>query len=608
MADLDYTLYIAAAPVGIGALLVSVRSVWPYRTSFVAQGLIWYLAMVGAFLGANTLELVSTTPAATVFWAKMGHVFFLGSGLSWLAFAFAYAGMESFSRWPTFRWLTVAPVISSAIIWTNEYHHLFWHREHFTVIAGFLTMRPDYGPAFWISGFYLYTMLLLGVTLFVTTGARAGHLVRRQSLLVTAGAIVPVLVNLLYVFRIIPDIQKDYTPIAFALSGLVFFVAIHRFNLLRVFPLHHREILEDVSAAVITVDSEGVIWDMNHQAQEFLGMSAHAVGQRAAETPPLNSVLQNIPLDTRGHRQSSLVREAEETQHLDIWIKPIQQSHRGDRRAGSIITISDVTPWVQLVRERDTALRQLETEQARIDELQMHMRRRERLATIGQLAAGMAHEINNPLTFMRSSVREMERVLAHVTPPTDTDVGQLSSDIHQGLDRIEAVVQNLLTYARGFSRSRPRTTVGFAEIVRGVVALVRPALDGVNLTVTIPESIVVHCRSDEISQVLLNLLLNAIYAVHEGQSDVEPWIAMNAVIESTKLVCTVRDSGPGVPHADRTRVFDPFFSTKSDETGTGLGLSIAREIVHGGHGGRLYVADDAVSTFVMELPDASRRV
>jgi len=494
---------------------------------------------------------------------------------------------------------------SVAAVWTNEYHHLFWEQERVVEIAGFLTMRPSYGPAFWMSGFYLYTLLVLGVTLFITTGARAGHLVRRQSILVAVGAIVPILVNLLYVFRIVPDIQKDYTPVAFALSGLVFFFAIHRYNLLRVFPVHHREILEDVSAAVITVDSDGLIWDMNHQALELLGITPDAVGRRAAETPPLHTLLQGIPLDTRGRRESSVTRNSQGEQHLDVRIKPIQQNQRGDRRAGSIITVSDVTPWVNLVRERDAALAQLATEQARIDKLHMHMRRRERLATIGQLAAGMAHEINNPLTFMRSSVREMERVLSNQNIESVPDGERLSSDIHHGLDRIEAVVQNLLTYSRGFARTRPRKTVTFAEIVHGVAALIRPALDGTTLNVTVPQSLTVHCRNDEISQVLLNLLLNAVYAVHEQPTDRDRWIRIAASLQAGRLVCRVSDSGLGVPLADRTRIFDPFVTTKGEESGTGLGLSIAREIVHSGHGGRLYVADGEISTFVMELPDAS---
>ncbi|MFO8043307.1 MAG: histidine kinase N-terminal 7TM domain-containing protein [Alkalispirochaeta sp.] len=603
MTELDYLLYLAAAPVGVVALLISMRSVWPYRSSTVAQGLIWYLAMVGAFLGANAMELVAESTAGTVLWAKASHAFFLGSGLAWLAFAVSYAGFDSLSRWRVFRWLAVVPAVSVAVIWTNEYHRLFWEQENFTLVAGFLTMRPAYGPAFWISGVYLYTLLLLGGTLFITTGARATRLVRRQSVLITVGAMTPILVNLLYVFRIIPEVEKDYTPIAFALSGLVFFVAIHRYNLLRVFPVHHQVILEDVSAAVITVDSDGLIWDMNHRAEEYLGISPEAVGRRVAVVEPLATILRYVPLDARGNRQSSRVLPTGEEQHLDVWIKPIEQDGHTNRRAGTIITISDITPWVKLVQERDTALHQLEAEQARIDELQMHMRRRERLATVGQLAAGMAHEINNPLTFIRSAFRELQRVTPHAGAGADGD--HLYHDIHHGLDRIEGVVQNLLTYARGFTRTHPRAPVSFAEIVHGVVALVRPALEGTQLTVEVPESITVNCRSDEISQVLLNLVINAVHAVQSEQSEAPAWITVEASVQWGRLICTVRDSGRGVPASDRSRVFDPFFTTKGDDTGTGLGLSIAREIVQTGHGGRLYVGDDTVSTFVMELPDAS---
>ncbi|MEX2444016.1 MAG: histidine kinase N-terminal 7TM domain-containing protein [Alkalispirochaeta sp.] len=618
MGGTDYRIYVYAAPIALTVLLIAMGTVWRYRRRPIAVTLVWYLAMVGMYLIANLLELLAPSPEGTVFWARISLHFFLGSGLAWLALALSYAGFESLSRWSAFRWPTLPALGISVFIWTNPERAFFWTDLGITRVAGFTTMQPEYGPVFWIYGVFLYVLLSVGVVLFLSTGARGRRVIRQQSSLISLAALIPIVVNLLYVFRVIPAVQKDYTPVAFALSGMFFYYAVHRFRLLRVGPIHHHLVLEDVPSAVITVDSEGSILDFNGRAQDLLHVDDGAVGSTIAEAPLLSALVQGVSIDLRNNFEASWPRPDGTEGHFDVWIKPIH--HLSGRPAGAVITISDVSDWVNLLEDRNRAYRELEEKRNRLVQLQTQLRRQERLATIGQISAGLAHEISNPLTYIRSGFREVMRAVeilqvsrsADRTDDGDVQVSlasvenlqEVGADVQKGLERIESVVRSLLDFSRGVAHKRERTKVDFARIVENSIALVRPGVSGIELRAQGQDPLFLVCSGDEISQVLLNLLLNAVQAVESvpDTANSERRVTITYKIRAGVLVCAVTDTGPGVPPEIRDQIFDPFLTSRADSSGTGLGLSISSDIVRNGHGGRLYLADGLPTTFVIELP------
>ena len=617
---IGYRAYVIIAPIALVVLLVSIWTVWPYRRRQVAVSLIWYLALVGGFLTANLLELISPSPFATVAWAKTGQTFLLASGLAWFALSLVYAGFETFDRWKHFKWISLPAFVMTALVWTTDLHHLFWRSTGVARIAGFTVVRPTYGPAFWIAGFYLYVLLGVGVTLFLLTGARSRRLVRQQSNIISLAALIPIAVNLIHVFRVFPSLQKDYTPVAFALSGFFFYLAVHRYNMLRVGPVQHQTVLEDVPSAVLTVDSDGTVLDLNDQAQDLLHLDSAVIGRQIPDIPTLASLLQGVPLHLRNNFEASwpsgtpsgtpagtptAARPPERDRHFDIWIKPLH--HMSGRPSGAIITITDVTPWVTLLEDRNRAYTDLEAEQNRLIHLQMQLRRQERLATIGQLAAGMAHEISNPLTYIRSGFRELERTTRQHLQEQHLETQhsrQVLADINDGLDRIEGVVRTLLEYARGAAPTKTRQETDFSLLVHNTIALVRPGLRDITIDVTNTTPILVRCSGDEISQVLLNLLLNAVQAI-ETAHDTSPRdkrITVDYHTRNNRLICTITDTGPGVPDHLRDHIFEPFTTSRATDSGTGLGLSISRDIIQNSHNGRLYLADGLPTSFVLELP------
>ncbi len=594
---IDYQIFPLAALAALGSIILAVTSIWQYRSKQIATVLIWYLTMVGLFLIANTIELLATSGSVTIIAAKTSHMFFLGLGLAWLAFGFYYGGFPHLVTWKNFRWFTIIPVIISSIVWTNEQHGLFWQSTGITAIRNFTVMQPTYGPWFWLYGIFLYVVLIGGVLLMVTAGASAQRVVRRQTLLISMGALIPILFNLIYVFRVFPGLRKDYTPIAFALAGILFYLSVHRYNLFRILPINRHIVLEDVHSAVIVLDNTGTVMDVNSYTEQLLDISSRDIlGFPIIHHPVLYQILSEVPLDARLNFETTRTLESESLQHLYIWIQPVYQ--KKNQLQGTVITIQDVTSWNALLQERNNAITELQTERIRLLELQMMLQRQERLSTIGQLAANMAHEISNPLTFINSGIDELERR----TPSPAGD--QTMLDIREGLRRISHSVQSLLQYARGVSRTADPVPVPFREIVAKSATLVSPAMEDAVLTVDIPEDTCIRCRSSEISQVLVNLLLNAAHAAnlqHTGDGEsVRPWVRISAAVHGEYLNCRVSNSGPEIPQEIRGRIFEPFYTTKQ-HAGTGLGLSICKKIIENGHDGRLYLEPGMPTTFVIEL-------
>jgi signal transduction histidine kinase len=221
-----------------------------------------------------------------------------------------------------------------------------------------------------------------------------------------------------------------------------------------------------------------------------------------------------------------------------------------------------------------------------------------KLAAVGEMAAGIAHELNNPLTTVTGF---SELLLEDATP--DSEHREEMEMILREARRASDVVRRLLDFSR---HGEPdRTSADLNEIVKDVIALSRHLITtgGVQLTVSLMQDLPwVSIDRNQMKQVLLNLIHNALQAMPEGGS-----LGISTRIEEREnrewVTMSVRDSGHGIQPQDRDRIFEPFFTTKGDRGGTGLGLSVTYGIITD-HGGTIEVLSEINqgSTFVVWLP------
>lgn len=292
--------------------------------------------------------------------------------------------------------------------------------------------------------------------------------------------------------------------------------------------------------------------------------------------------------------------------------RPLAQSVAAMRevRAGdldSVVPVRRNDELGLLAHEFNSMVAQLRHARARLDaetesrrRLQRHLQDADKLITIGQLSAGLAHEIGSPLQVINGRARQL------IDHPADAEeTKRLAEILIEQTDRITRIVDQLLRFAR--SRPAHRSEIDLPTTVRGVFDLLgyEARRRGVRLTVASePELPRLYADPDQIQQVALNLVTNALNATPSGG---EIAIRINRSTMGTPprsgIRMVVEDSGSGIAAADQEHLFEPFFTTRSHEGGTGLGLAVVKAIVTE-HGGEIHVASGphAGSRFAVDLP------
>ncbi len=328
-------------------------------------------------------------------------------------------------------------------------------------------------------------------------------------------------------------------------------------------------LIDQMPAGLLSADSEGRIITANLTARRMLGLA-----DDEAPAGRLKDFLKSEICDQILALEADRVLKERPTELI-----------LEERSAPVSLSVVRLEP----TPEDPTALIVLMRDLRQVKELEERLKRSERLAALGRLSAGVAHEIRNPL----SSIRGLAQYLRRRLDPDSEEAGLAEVMIGEA-DRLNRVVNDLLAYARP---RPPRFEPGdLGAIARRVVELTETQAQerGVELSLDIDGELgPVELDADQITQVIFNLVLNAI---ESGARRVR----VTARRGNGSVVLTVGDDGPGVDEKDRSHIFDPFYTTKAK--GSGLGLSISLRIVEE-HGGSLTLIDDGPgAVFELELP------
>ncbi len=230
----------------------------------------------------------------------------------------------------------------------------------------------------------------------------------------------------------------------------------------------------------------------------------------------------------------------------------------------------------------------------------------ERLAQVGRLAAGVAHEVKNPLAYVQANLRFLlEEWRQPATGADDTEYTEALQETMQGVERIHQIVKDLTALSRA---EETVEGVGRCELVPVIDASVRLASvrlkSLVRLAVEVPPEVVAKAEPRRLGQVLLNLLLNAADAIEDAKVQ-DGRVAVRAEVVGERVRVLVEDNGPGIAAEHLPRLFTTFFTTKEPGKGTGLGLALSRQYVEA-FGGTLRAENrpEGGARFIVELPVA----
>jgi two-component system sensor histidine kinase HydH len=320
-----------------------------------------------------------------------------------------------------------------------------------------------------------------------------------------------------------------------------------------------QQVVSSMANGLLSIDTDGRIVSYNSVAVQLFGLEKSTI--RAMNLSSVidfqsSGIQQTLDqLRTTHEREILFQKSNSEIMPLSISTSPVIDEN--GTCSGAVIVIRDL-------RE--------------IKRLEEKVRRSEKLAAIGKLAAGISHEIRNPL----SSIRGFAQFLRHALKDKPQE-REYTEVMIKEMDRINRVVSDLLSFA-GHDVVEPAPT-DVTELVEHVIRLVEPETQ--EKKVEIHSSVVsgldeIPLDAYKITQVLLNLILNALQFNNEGN------IRVTAELdeENSQLIFQVEDDGPGIPPENKEKVFDPFFTTR--EKGTGLGLAIVHKIVES-HRGEIWV-------------------
>jgi PAS domain S-box-containing protein len=576
----------------------------------------WLLVAVLAALvvwTTGTIARFSVTTEAGL--AVSLRILFLGVFATpplWLLLAARYAQQPAWlQRRPAWAAVLAPSALAYLALLTNEAHGLVVRETTFAAMrAGGMAWA---GPVFLAFVAWAHVCVLTGAWLYLraarrllagppgaasaASGGRAALVreERRRGRVLALAALVPLLASSIYLFRLLP-VSFDVTPAALTVTLGFLCLAVFRYQILESLPLARLDVIEHLQDGVVMASRSGAILDLNPAAAAILGAPAAELRRR-----PLHAALAALCSGEGGEPLLSALEA----------LGPGSAPLRAEVRTPDDRIVEVSVAWVRDARGEPTgryALLRDRSEERRFERLVRHA---QKLRTVGTLASGIAHEVNNPLAFIRANLSEMRRLGERVGAGTEdpeklvaelADLRAIAEESLDGIDRIERIVTGMRRLAS--PREEPLRPVDVAELVQDALRLSNLSSDPhvsvhTHFAAGVPP---VEAAPERLAQALLNLLVNARQALAGRSGNV--WL--ETAQRDGWVEVHVRDDGPGVPEALRERVFDPFFTTRDPDQGMGLGLAIAFDVLRD-HAGALEVrqAPGGGAWFIARLP-ASR--
>jgi len=529
-----------------------VATAWRHRIASLAT-----LAAAALCWAAGELFVRHAETASDVLAAR--RVLFLGVcalGPAWL-----WSALEARSPgWGRRRWWALGAM---ALLPLVSYSALYWDRT--ALFFDWYAKPPRHGPLFYVHGTYAWILVLLGLQVFLRSLSEIG--VPRSGtdrLLITVAVLGTLLGNVSYVALGVPS--WDPTPIALGASAVVVRSVVLDLTWgAHYLPFSRGEVVEQMETGFLVADRRGYVVDCNAAARAWLA-------GRAPEGRPLGEVVEEIR-----------ARKPLELEAKGFWLE----------RRGQVVGVGAV------IADRTEARRaEREIEMAN------------RLLALGHLAAGVAHEVNNPLTYISSNLGLLKPFVEEAADPTRR--GALPAEVHEvaeeaeamlsesleGVERIRLIVEQLGAFARTSDDESVRRPLDLGVPTEKAVEMARFGWKEISVrlkrTGTVPT---VYAAESEVVHIVFHLLLNAFQASSE-----------NAVIDvelgnrGGGAVVSVSDRGPGIPAAHLSHIFDPFFTTGRPGR-LGLGLSLSWEMARQ-NGGRIEVENrpEGGAIFTLWLP------
>lgn len=461
--------------------------------------------------------------------------------------------------------LLIIPIISLAFLWTNDFHHLFYESYSINLTENM------YGPIFYLFDVYTLVLLGLGIVLFLRQAISSSGVFSIQSLLMILGCSIPLLQNILSTLKII-NTTIYVTPICFTFTLLFMAIAIFKFKFLKSTPISLRTIVDRISDSYIVLNDNYIVSDVNDtflktfqtKADEIINSNILDFKKFENYKSAISSALQKLKRTDRVtvDIENSFLSKTFTVEFTNIYSK--------DNLIGILVLLKDTT---QHTNDMNT-----------IKNNQDMLVERERLASLGQMIGGIAHNLKTPIMSVAGAVEGLnDLVVEYEKSVGDSDVTiddhyAIAGDMKEWLEKIKthiAYMSDVITAVKGqavnFS-SDQLNDFSIDELLKMVTILMKHELSSasikLNVQNNVPASTLLHGNINSLVQVVNNIVSNAIQASTNSNNK---FIDLGINQVNNNLIISIRDYGCGIPASVQETLFKKMITTKG-KNGTGLGM------------------------------------
>lgn len=473
----------------------------------------------------------------------------------------------------------IIPITSLLILWTNNFHHLFY-KEYSTNIS-----KCVYGNWLIIHNIYSYTLLLIGIIYMVKTSGKTSGFFSKQSLLIIAGMSIPIVVNVLGTFKIIP-MSVFITPISFAFAMVFFALAIFKFKFLGIAPIALRTVVNRMSDSYIILNENYVVTDFNNTFLNTFKLKDENI--RDKNIIKFLEHHQDYGVDIAEFKQYlNSVKGRTETVSFEQGILPfnkfftVEINNIMDKNnfLGILILFKDITQHKQDIQT--------------IQNNQDMLMEKERLASLGQLIGGISHNLKTPIMSISGAAERLTDLIneydASIGDPevTNDDHHAIANDMREWITKIHsytAYMSDIITAVKGQAvnlSENENNAFTVDELFKRVNILMKHEISNASLTlaidVQVPSTTTLVGDINSLVQVINNLITNAIQS-YNGRKGEE--IKVLAQKLDNNLIISVIDHGCGMTKEVQDKLFNTMITTKG-KNGTGLGMFMSYSTIKG---------------------------
>lgn len=506
------------------------------------------------------------------------------------AFSREYTGKQNINK--NIRYYFILPIISLLIIWTSDFHQMFYAR-YSTVIS-----ETEYGPYSYIHMLYTYGILILAFINVIVTSIRKSGFLSMPTFLLISGALAPLIPNVLGSLKII-SISIYVTPISFIITSLIYYIAIFKLKALNITPIALKTITNTMSDAFVVISNDGTIVDKNLTFEKIFNSVLNINKEenlfeifkksKLIEFEELKKHIEKTRIDNKMLNEEYHLIKGDFDKYFEVDIQPIK-ANSGNDYIGTLLLFKDIT--------------QHKLDMVELEEKQNIIVKQGQLVSIGELAGGVAHDINTPIAAIKTGIV----MLSSMTSERTDQEKEIIFRMDNCANKIITIVNSMRNQIRNLGGD---TDVDFkiSSVLKDIKIITYNEIskNRSDVVIDIKDDVSIKGDPTKLGQVFTNLVVNAAQAYGEDNGG-KIIISVEEDSDGKNALVKVIDFAGGIDVKISPFVFKNILTTKGIK-GTGLGLYLVYSVIVGSFKGDISF-DSSLgngTTFFIKIPKSSEK-